>query len=302
MFIYFYNICEECSEIMNNVVLYKLKKWRNGLKQKIVNSQIINWTIYTVVITIITTIVATIIATALIDMKKEENSNIAKQEELLYDLQTICIGCNKEWMDYAFGMPVFSNIDGITKEEVYITEIALIRAFFDIEDDSCVMFFITQTAETTIPFMPTISNTYYNVTGENKELGTLSYDEIKYSKQDLFIAYGFLTNGSGRTFYGEGYDSFFDYLYPTYYASLDYGVNNPWNMMGYIENPDFLEEEIEYYANLDYENNLNKYKQFLSHRSEHYPNTYGVSSLDSGYTFDKLMDYNTFDSIQTAYR
>ncbi|MCH5271762.1 MAG: hypothetical protein J1E83_13660 [Lachnospiraceae bacterium] len=283
--------------------VYGFRKWKSDLKYKLVNlRKIIKETIKTITITLITTIAATIIATALIDMKKEENSNIAKQEKLLYDLQTICIGCNKEWMDYAFGMPVFTNIDGITKEEVYITDIALIRAFFGIEDNACKMFFITQTSEEPIPFMPTISNTYYNTFGEEEKLGILSYDEIKYSSIELFTAYGFFTNGSGRVFYGEGYHSYAGYYYDIYFASLDYGENNPWNMMGYIENPDFTEEEIAYYKNLDFENKLNKYKKFLSQRSIHYPNTYGVSSLDSDYTFDKLMDYNTFDSIQTAYR
>ena len=274
---------------------YGFKKCISVLKR--INKE----TFKTIVITLFTTIAATIIATAFIDMKKEENSNIAKQEKLLYDLQTICIGCNKEWMDYAFGMPVFTNIDGITKEEVYITDFALIRAFFGIEDNACKMFFITQTSEDPIPFMPTISNTYYNTTGEEEKLGILSYDEIKYSSIELFTAYGFFTNGSGRVFYGEGYHSFAGYYYDIYFASLDYGENDPWNMMGYILNGDISEEELAYYENLK-DSGLNRYHRFLSQRSEFYPNTYGVSSLESDYTFDKLMDYNTFDSMQTAYR
>lgn len=231
-----------------------------------------------------------------------EENKIGKHEKLLHDLQTICIGCNKKWMDSVFGIPVFTNTDGITNEEVYITDIALIRAFFKIDSNSCVMFFMTQTTEKTIPFMPTLSNTYFNTIGDKKELGTLSYDEIKYSGHELFVAYGYFTNGSGRTFYGEGYDPFFAYLYPTYYASLDYGINSPWNMMGDIYDAEFSEEEIAYYENLNCDDGLNKSKYFLSHRSEYYPNTYGVSSLESDYTFDKLMNYNTFDSIQTAYR
>lgn len=231
-----------------------------------------------------------------------EENKIGKHEKLLHDLQTICIGCNKKWMDSVFGIPVFTNTDGITNEEVYITDIALIRAFFKIDSNSCVMFFMTQTTEKTIPFMPTLSNTYFNTIGDKKELGTLSYDEIKYSGHELFVAYGYFTNGSGRTFYGEGYDPFVAYLYPTYYASLDYGINSPWNMMGDIYDAEFSEEEIAYYENLNCDDGLNKSKYFLSHRSEYYPNTYGVSSLDADYTFDKLMDYNTFDSIQTAYR
>lgn len=58
-----------------------------------------------------------------------EENKIGKHEKLLHDLQTICIGCNKKWMDSVFGIPVFTNTDGITNEEVYITDIALIRAF-----------------------------------------------------------------------------------------------------------------------------------------------------------------------------
>lgn len=228
--------------------------------------------------------------------------NLEKQEKLLYDLQTICIGCNKEWMDSVFGMPVFTNMDGTTKEEVYITEIALIRAFFDIDDNSCVMFFVTQTTEEPIPFMPTIRNHYYHELGE-KSLGNLSYEEIKYYGTAIFfVAYGFFTNGSGRTFYGEGYDCYGGFYQDIYFASLDYGANEPWNIMADIYNHDFSEEEAAYYENLNCDDGVNKYKTFLSHRSEHYPNTYGVSSLDSDYSFDKLMDYNTFDSMQTAYR
>lgn len=278
-----------------------------SLKSKLVTSKIIKKTINTIfttmISTIVTSVIATIIATAFIDMKKEENSFIEKQGKLLYDLQTVCIGCNKEWMDSAFGMPVFTNMDGTTNEQVYITDIAIIRAFFDITDNSCVMFFVTQTADKTIPLMPTISNTFYNTIGDNKELGTLSYDEIKYySSAIFFVAYGFFTNGSGRTFYGEGYDCYSGFYYDIYFASLDYGVNDPWNMMSDIYNEDFSEEEIEYYENLNCDDGLNKYRAFLSHRNEYYPNTYGVSSLDADYTFDKLMDYNTFDSMQTAYR
>lgn len=291
---------------MNGLISYELKKRIRILKHKIIISKNIKGTINTIIVTTISTIIATIIATIFatvyIDTKKEESNSIQQKEKLMYDLQTICIGCNKEWMDSAFGMPVFTNVDGTTKEEVYITNIALIRAFFDIEDNSCVMFFVTQTTEETIPFMPTLSNTYYNRTGEEKRLGTLSYDEIQYSGYNFFIAYGFFTNGSGRTFYGEGYDPFFGYLYCTYFASLDYGVNNPWNMMDDIYNADFSEEELAYYENLNCDDGLNRYKSFLSHRSDHYPNTYGVSSLNSNYTFEKLMDYNTFDSMQTAYR
>ena len=291
---------------MNGQTSYELKKRIRDFKNKFVISNNIKGTINTVIVTTVSTIVATIIdtivATAYIDMKKEENNFVHEQEKLLYDIQTICIGCNKEWMDSTFGMPVFTNMDGTTNEEVYITDIALIRAFFDMTDNSCVMFFVTQTTEKTIPLMPTLSNTYFNTIGDKKELGTLSYDEIKYSGHELFVAYGYSTNGSGRTFYGEGYDPFFAYLYPTYYASLDYGINSPWNMMGDIYDAEFSEEEIAYYENLNCDDGLNKSKYFLSHRSEYYPNTYGVSSLESDYTFDKLMDYNTFDSIQTAYR
>lgn len=234
---------------MNNKIKSSIRRLTNKLVTSKTVRESVNTVIITTISTIIATIVATIIATAFIDAKKEENSYIEKQEKLLYDLQTICIGCNKKWMDSVFGMPVFTNIDEDIKEDVYITDIALIRAFFDTRDNSCVMFFVTQTTEKTIPLMPTLSNTYYNKTGSDKMLGTLSYDDIKYSGDKLFVAYSFFTNGSGRAFYGEGYNASFPYLYPTYYASLDYGENDPWNMMGYIEYPDFLEGEINYYVN-----------------------------------------------------
>lgn len=237
----------------------------------------------------------------LINAQNEENINEAQRKNLLYDLQTICIGCNKEWMDSAFGAPVFTSVDGTTKEEVYIVDIALIRAFFGIEDDACKMFFITQTTEEPIPFMSTINNSYYNEYGEQKKLGTISYNEIDYGTIIIDVAYGFFTNGSGRTFYGEGYGSYGGYYNNIYFASLDYGINTPWNMMGYILSSSISEEEMAYYSNMG-NNKLNRYQCFLSNRDKFFPNTYGVSSLDEEYSFDKLMDYNTFDSIQKAYR
>lgn len=250
---------------------------------------------------IITTIIATIIATLIIDRNNKEYASSIEKEKLLYDLQTICIGCNKDWMDTAFGTPVFTNKDDLIIEEVYITDIALIRAFFEVDNNACIMFFVTQTSDEPIPLMPTISNYYYNAIGKEEKLGILTYNEINYININLFVAYGFFTNGTGRTFYGEGYHNYFGSRHDIYFASLDYGENNPWNMMGYIYNDDISNRDLYYYENLD-DNGLNRHHAFLSERDKFYPNTYGVSSLDSDYTFDKLMDYNTFDSIETAYR
>lgn len=97
---------------MNILTSYELKKRIRNLKHKLDISKTIKGIINIIIVTIIATIIATIAATAFIDLKKEENDYIEKQKKLLYNLQTICIGCNKEWMDSVFGMPVFTNIDG----------------------------------------------------------------------------------------------------------------------------------------------------------------------------------------------
>ena len=220
---------------------------------------------------------------------------------MLYDLQTICIGCNKDWMDAAFGTPVFTNKENSIIEEIYITEIAIIRAFFGAKDNACKMFFITQTSQELIPFIPTINNSYFNITGKEKKLGILSYKEINDIDIELVTAYGFYTNGTGRTFYGESYNCFSTSQHDIYFASLDYGTNNPWMMMDNILSNNISKKDLLYYKNLN-DTGLNQYHNFLTEREKFYPNTYGISSLDSDYTFNKLMDYNTFDSIEIAYR
>ncbi len=279
------------------VVIKKIKV----LCQRLFSSNFFKDSINIIITTTISTIIATIIATSIIDHNNKEYTYSVEREKLLYDLQTICIGCNKEWMDTAFGTPVFTNKDDLIIEEVYITDIALIRAFFEADSNACIMFFVTQTSEEPIPFMPTISNYYYNVIGKKEKLGILTYNEINCIDINLFVAYGYFTNGTGRAFYGEGYHNNFGSRHDIYFASLDYGENNPLNMMGYIYNNDISYKDLCYYENL-HDNGLNEYHLFLSERNKFFPNTYGVSSLDSDYTFDKLMDYNTFDSIETAYR
>lgn len=282
---------------LTNNILFEIK----SLGKKVISSKFYSESLNLILVTTVSTIIATIISTYAINVENKKNIINAQREKLLYDLQTICIGCNKEWMDSVFGIPVFTSTDQYTIEEVYITNIALIRAFFGIEDNSCKMFFITQTTPETIPFMPTIRNCYYNELGE-KSLGTLSYEQIKYyNMANLFVAYGFYTNGSGRAFYGEGYNCYGGFYQDIYFASLDYGENNPLYMMNDILGEDITEESLDYYESLP-DNELNNYHLFLSERSKFYPNTYGVSSLDQDYSFDKLMDYNTFDSMQTAYR
>ncbi len=196
-----------------------------------------------IITTTISTIIATVIATFLIDTFNTRNIKSLQKDKLLYDLQSIAIGCNKEWMDSAFGVPVFTNVDKKMKEEVYITNIALIRAFFDLDSNSCKMFFVTQTTEQNIPFMPTINNAYYNTFDQRKKLGNLSYDKIDYGTIIIKEAYGYYTNGSGRTFYGEGYESYSDSDHNIFFASLDYGINTPWIMMDDVFSNNYSKKE-----------------------------------------------------------
>lgn len=263
-------------------------------------SEIINAVIGAIIAVVIETILGTIAVTYIIDLYNENKTNNSKDEEILKNLQIISIGYNKEWMDYSFGLPVFSNTDELTEEEVYITKFAIIRAFFDIENKNCKAFFITQTTNEPIPLIKPIKQIYINSNGIEKKLGTISYDELLCSGLKLFAANGYFTNGTGRVFYGEGYycnrTGFYHNLY---YASIDYGVNCPLSIMGSFYSKNKLsKEEITYYKDLNNNKFYNYTHSFLHNRKNYYPNTYGISSLDSEYTYKKLNDYKTFYSIQ----
>lgn len=255
---------------------------------------------------IIMVVIATIISTEIVDYRNNNRLIAMQRNELLDNLEMITTGCSKQWMDDVFGTPVFTNTDGITEEYVYITNIAVIRSFFDPEEKMCKMFFITKTTDEPIPFVPTLNNVLYNNTGSKQMLGTITYDQIKNGNLYIFDAIGYFTNGSGRTFYGEGFSPFYGYLKQVYFASVDYGSPPAWDLMGDIYSGKLSEEERNYYkeflawwmTDLD----LLDEQYILHQRGEFYPNTYGLSDLGVDYTMEKLSDYNTFDSIELAYK
>lgn len=246
-------------------------------------------------------IVATIISTAIVNSATDAQITTMERTQLLNNLKLLSTGCDKDWMDDVFGKPIFTNSDGTTKEYVYITDIALIRSFFDLKDNSCKMFFLTKTTDEPLPFTSLLTNIFYN-TGLKPTLGTLTYDQIKNGNLYIFDLIGYFTNGSGRSFYGEGYISVYT-MYgenTVYFASVDYGCPSSWDMMEDIHMGQLTEKEKNYYkeflAPLTEDVDVLDQPIVLHERNKFYPNTYGMSELSGDYTMEKLSDYTTFNS------
>ena len=255
---------------------------------------------------IIMAIVAGIVSSTIINIANNSQIEVTAKAKLLDNLSWLSIGCNKEWMNDAFGNPVFKNSDNLTEEYVYITSIALIRAFFSPNDDSCKMFFVTRTTDEYLPFTPNLTSIFKCNTGKNQMLGTITFDQIKDGELYLFDVIGYFQNGSGRSFYGEGYSPFYIYRNVVYFASVDYGVPSSLNLMGDIYMGPLKEEEKVYYKEFlaSWIKDLDVLTQtpILHERSKFYPNTYGMSALSGDYTMEKLADYDTFNSADLTYR
>lgn len=249
-------------------------------------------------------IVAAVMATAIINSSSQNQMQEMENRRLLKNLGRISIGCNKEWMDSAFGIPLYTSVDELTREDVYFTDLAVVRAFWGVGDESCKMFFVTKITDKNIPFAPSVEAGLRSRDGEKPMLGTVSYGQIENDTYYIFDALGFYTNGSGRAFYGEAYSAFYSYRQGVYFASVDYGLPSSLDMMGDIYSGPLSNEEMCYYTEclvtwmLDSEEKFDFLdSRFLLHdRNAFSPNTYGQSMMEPAYTMEKMSDYFTFNS------
>lgn len=246
------------------------------------------------------------IITALIADKliKKSMHEIAKENSLnsqISTLDTLYIGCSKEWLDEKLGVPTFAYmIDSenqlyyIHNDEIdidllgciYITDIVIVRAFFNKDDLSCRAFFVTAMDDNIKIKLPSA----YRKNICDNCLGDFSYYDL--SEKPALLG-GFFSNGSGRLFYGEVFYYFSAGNYYNFsFGTLDYGLKSDFNLI--TMNPD--EFEFDDKVNKDYCKIIGC--QFSQNRSQCFPNTYGISTLSYGCTWDLLSDYSSFDSNQ----
>lgn len=240
--------------------------------------------------------VAIAISTSCMDRKKiyEDRKNHIE------NFSKIDIGCSKEWLIDAFGAPQFVSEDDKTQELVFVTDIAIIRAFFELQSEYCVMFFITQITDEGIPFPDSMNGLCYTDNQSPEVLGRLTYSDIDREFFEILTVYYYMSNRIPRSFYGEEYCYQKGYSDPRLmvFASMDYGVGSPiyMDVDGALTVPQFFSQlEFEYYSGL-LESEYNNLFLRISARDSYKPNTYGLSSLDYIYTFDKLSTYEDFDS------
>lgn len=219
-------------------------------------------------------------------------------------INQIFIGCNKDWVDEKLGPPyateiheislnvsVSSNLDksDITIEFlecVYLFDIVSVTIFFDTMTNSCEAYYVTlmddiEAVDITMP------KAYSFLVGD-KPLGDFTFSEIDGMPSDI---YGYTTNGSGRTFYGEEYyfASYGNYL-DFYFAVLDYGNLNSYQSFYYYIS------EIRGGLIFPKKSSYDIPEWLIEARKDFYPNTFGISSWKGSKTFYLLSSYTAFDS------
>lgn len=237
----------------------------------------------------------------------EHISITEEMKEILASIQKISIGTSKEWIDNKLGSPYASTVvkvtnngrvqfdtDGESSEEnellecVYMFDIVSVIAYYDITENSCKAFFVTLMKD--VSGIDIIMPEAYSFITSNKPLGEFAFTDI-YG--DPINAYGYASNGSARSFYGEqsyymgggNYQEF-------YFAILDYGMLN--------SRGDFYDFMYESQFDILPMNNKDNYRPsdlLIQQRSKLYPNTYGISALNYNLTFDLFGSYLGFDSV-----
>lgn len=220
-------------------------------------------------------------------------SKISARNDLLYNIQHLYIGSNKEWIDSKFGPATFTNEAGEYIESVYVTDIAILHIFYEQPSDSCCAFFVTLLSEN--PSDKIMMTDSYSRFVSGKPLGSYCYYEIQGEPISVL---GNISQGVGRAFYGESYDyaSSGNY-YWFYFLTLDYGTLDYERDIATIGFTYDLSD-----STIDDEVNLNKlydgYIQIITNRKLAHPNTYGISALPEEETFELISSYRSFDSLQ----
>lgn len=226
-------------------------------------------------------------------------------QEKLASIQKITIGSSKEWIDDKLGPSYAEEVMNIKDDKLmYITDdessktgeilvcaynvsdIIMVQAYFDISDNSCLAFFITLLDD--ISDVDIMMPKFYSSLVSDKSLGEFAFSELG---EGIVSTYGFTGQGVARTFYGEEHYFGANGNYQTFYfAVLDYGMLN--------SQADFTRFLSIIQFNIGPMDNTLPLPEVLnSEREKFYPNTYGISTLNSNLTFELLSHYYWFDSM-----
>lgn len=167
-----------------------------------------------------------------------------------------------------------------------ISDIIMVQAYFDISDNSCLAFFVTLLDD--ISGVDIMMPKFYSSLISDKPLGEFAFSELG---ENIMSTYGYAGQGIGRAFYGEEYYFGSSGNYKTFYfAVLDYGMLNSRADFGW-----FL--SIIQFSIGPSDNTLPLPEVLNREREKFYPNTYGISTLNSNLTFELLSAYYWFDNL-----
>ena len=229
-------------------------------------------------------------------------------QEKLASIQKLSIGSSKKWIDDKLGPPYAETVIDIMDDgwmrpnddessktgEILVCayniyDIIMVQVYFDISDNSCLAFFVTLLDD--ISGVDIKMPKFYSSLVSDKSLGEYAFSELGYG---IKSTHGYASQGVGRTFYGEEYYFAGDGNYNTFYfAVLDYGmINSPEDFSIFISIIQF---------NIGPCDNTLPLPEILnSKRETFYPNTYGISTLNTDLTFDLLGNYYWFDTLSLS--
>ena len=226
-------------------------------------------------------------------------------EEKLTFIQKLSIGGSKKWIDDKLGPPYAETVMGTKDERLIrpdedessktgeilvcaynISDIIMVQACFDISDNSCLAFFVTLLDD--ISGVDIMMPTYYSSLVSDKSLCEFAFSELG---EYITATYGYAGQGIGRVFYGEEYYFGAAGNYKNFYfAVLDYGMLN-----SRADFSRFL--SIIQFSIGPSDNTLPLPEVLNSEREKFYPNTYGISTLNTQLTFELLSSYYWFDNL-----
>lgn len=234
-------------------------------------------------------------------------------EEKISSLQELSIGNSRKWIEEKLGVPYAEKTMQIKDNKlllpgeeptnktgdilvcVYnISYIAAVQVYYDISDNSCQGFFVTLLQD--ISDIEIALPNLYSSLVSGKTLGEFPFSDIG----DIPVyTYGFSSFGDARTFYGEEhYFGAFSNYRTLYFAVLDYGMLS--SREDFILFMSDIQEDIP--PAIEAIDSVEAITSPLPdklgfQRVKFYPNTYGISILDSHLTFDLITNYLWFDSL-----
>ena len=236
---------------------------------------------------ILTGIVFAVVASLLttwIQEKYDAKENITLQ---LDNLSNVYIGCNKQWVDEAFGAPQFTGQKDDYLLCAYISDYYVLQIVFD-QVQAAQAYLITSLDNPDRISVQITDDTLYE--NETFILGEISYYDFRESPVSV---YGFTSNGNARALYAELYDYRSEGNYYEYYiGSFDYG-KTPGDIEDFLAIFDMPSDDIDDEVSIYH----NEGVQIITDRKNNYPNTYGVSNTDVD-VYDLLFTYDWFNSQQ----